>query len=186
MTLHHLLSHTSGVPNELIAAFKKDPSIATLELSTDEAVQRFASGALQFEPGARFDYSHSNWMLVKAVIEKVSGRTYAQELQRVLVTPLGPRTPASSRGLRARAARRAGLRRRAPRAEARRDANPAFVQAAGGFYSTAPDLLTLTRAVYGGKVLSALAEEAHHRLRADEDYSYGGRMLKLPLGGAEK
>lgn len=188
VTLHHLLSHTSGVPNELIAAFKKDPSISSLELSTDEAVKRFASGALQFEPGARFDYAHSNWILVKAVIEKVSGRTYAQEVQRVLLAPLHLKNSGTFSGDFARVPRAAqGYAQVRPEPKRGGTPNPAFIQAAGGFYATAQDLLTLTRAVYGGKLLTPASLKALTTVYvADEGYSYGGRMRTLTLGSAQK
>ncbi|MBF5042004.1 beta-lactamase family protein [Aggregicoccus sp. 17bor-14] len=188
VTLHHLLSHTSGVPNDLVASFKKDPSIATLDLSMDEAVKRFASGDLAFEPGARFDYSHSNWVLVKAIIERVTGRTYAQEVQRVLLRPLRLKSAGIFTGDFARVPRAAqGYSAIHPAPKRGGTPNPSFIECAGGYYSSAKDLLTLTRAVYGGKVLSA---DALKRLTTvyvpEEAYSYGGRMRTLTLGGREK
>ncbi len=74
VTLHHLLSHTSGIPNDIITAYRADRGLAKVELPMATAVERYASGALQFEPGARFDYAHSNWILVRAIIESAGIR----------------------------------------------------------------------------------------------------------------
>jgi CubicO group peptidase (beta-lactamase class C family) len=67
ITLRHLLSHSSGVPNDIAAARKADPQVAFAELEQMEAVRRYASGDLRFTPGSAWDYSHSNWLIVKAI-----------------------------------------------------------------------------------------------------------------------
>ncbi|MTW12802.1 serine hydrolase [Pseudoduganella eburnea] len=50
LTLRHLMSHSSGVPNDLISARKADPVVAHTELEQMEAVKRYASGDLRFVP----------------------------------------------------------------------------------------------------------------------------------------
>ena len=90
LTLHVLMSHTSGLPNDVIAALKNDSDLNHYEkVSTDEAVSRFASGNLKFPPGTQFDYVHSNWIVVEAIIEKVTGMSYARAVDDLLVKPLG-------------------------------------------------------------------------------------------------
>ena len=89
MTLHHLLTHTSGIPNEVVAALRRDSTVARQSLPADEAIRRYAGGALLFEPGARFDYSHSNWIVVAAVIERVTGRSVSANVRALLTEPLG-------------------------------------------------------------------------------------------------
>ncbi|WP_214676479.1 serine hydrolase, partial [Escherichia coli] len=53
------------------------------------AVRRYASGDLAFAPGTEWDYSHSNWLIAKAIVERVSGQPYAALVDRLLVRPLG-------------------------------------------------------------------------------------------------
>ena len=187
VTLHHLLSHTSGVPNDVIAAFRKDRSMASVELPMATAVERYASGALQFEPGARFDYSQSNWILVRAIIERVSGQSYEENVRRLLAPVELKDTgifvgdfsaiPASAMGY--TSVKPAPVRSSVP--------TPAFMAGAGGAFSTATDLLTLTRALHEGKLVS---RESLQKLWtpyvADEGYAYGGRVKTLTLGGREE
>ncbi|CAM4018092.1 serine hydrolase domain-containing protein [Corallococcus exiguus] len=88
LTLRYLISHGSGLPNGLMEAAKKDPSIERETRPLAEAVTLYASGDLVFTPGSRFDYNITNWILVQAILERVSGQSYAQLAQRVVFKPL--------------------------------------------------------------------------------------------------
>lgn len=187
VTLHHLLSHTSGVPNDLIAAFRADKKVAEVELPLGTAVERFASGALQFEPGARFDYSHSNWILVKAIIENASGRSYEANVQRLL-GPLKLKDTGIFAGDFSQVPGSAvGYTELRPEPKRYLTPNPAFIAATGGTFSTAADLLTLTRALYGGRLISKKSlQKLSTPYVADEGYGYGGRVKTLKLGGRDE
>ena len=73
VTLEHLLTHTSGVPSytDLPEWF---PHVRE-ELTPRQIVEMFGPKPLEFEPGSRFKYSNSGYLLLGLVIEKVSGRT---------------------------------------------------------------------------------------------------------------
>ncbi|MCP3141632.1 serine hydrolase domain-containing protein [Pyxidicoccus xibeiensis] len=188
VTLHHLLSHTSGVPNDLATAFRANREIAKEELSTAAAVERYASGALQFEPGSRFDYSHSNWILVRAIIESATGRTYEQNVQRFL-EPLKLKDTGIFSGDFSSAVPGSAMGYTSVRPQPARSSipNPVFIACAGGAYSTATDLLTLSRALHAGKLVSPKAlEQLRTPYVADEGYSYGGRVKTLKLGGRDE
>jgi CubicO group peptidase (beta-lactamase class C family) len=89
VTIHHLLSHTSGIHN-----FTDDASFTTdnkLKLSHDQIVARFRERPLQFTPGEKFSYSNSNYFLLGMIIEKVTGQSYGDVLSRRLFRPLGMR-----------------------------------------------------------------------------------------------
>jgi D-alanyl-D-alanine carboxypeptidase len=179
VTLHHLLSHTSGVPNDLTTAFREDRGLAKVELPLETAVERYASGALQFEPGARFDYSHSNWLLVKAIIERASGRSYEENVQRLLGPLKLKDTGIFSGEFSSVPGSAVPTRASIP--------NPTFIACAGGTFSTAADLLTLNRALHEGRLVS---RESLQKLWtpyvADEGYGYGGRVKTLKLGGRDE
>jgi len=185
VTLHHLLTHTSGIPNDVVAALRRDSTVARQSLPSAEAIRRYAAGALLFEPGARFDYSHSNWIVVAAVIERVTGRSVAANLRALLTGPLGLRdtgtftgdfagVPGSAWGY-------SGLR---PAPGRRASPMPDFLVSAGGIHSTGPDLLRLMDAVYGGRVLSAASLRRLDQVYVPgEDYAYGSRVRQVMLGG---
>jgi len=183
VTLHHLLSHISGVPNDIVAALKNDPVLAAYaSIDPDLAVEKFASGALLFEPGQRFDYSHSNWLLVRAIIEHVSGQSYAENVTSVLLKPLGLKNsgimPADFEDMQNAAKGYVALDP-VPQLAARERSGPIpdLMAAIGGFYATGEDLVALLNGVYRGPILS---DESRARLwnviTAEEGYAYGGRV----------
>jgi D-alanyl-D-alanine carboxypeptidase len=179
VTLHHLLSHTSGLPNDLIAAFEDDPSLLTSTIGTREAVRRYASGELAFAPGSRFDYAHSNWILVQAVVEQVTGQPYAEVVRRQIAEPAGLEHTGVAQGDFDRHHVALGYRDGAPAPTAL----PSFLQATGGAYSTAPDLLRLSHAVASGALLSPASRHALHTVYSDdEQYAYGGRVRSARIG----
>ncbi|MGB3294479.1 MAG: serine hydrolase domain-containing protein, partial [Phormidesmis sp.] len=90
ITVHHLLTHTSGIPEYLNPALFPD-FLDWMRLSTtlDQLVDRFRDLPLEFEPGERFRYGNSGYVLLTQIIETVSAQTYADYLQANLFDPLG-------------------------------------------------------------------------------------------------
>jgi D-alanyl-D-alanine carboxypeptidase len=87
VTLHHLLSHTSGIYNlTQTADFVKEHAAAQ---TRDEILARIKAHPLAFVPGERFEYSNSNYYLLALVIEKVSGRAFETVLNDRILEPLG-------------------------------------------------------------------------------------------------
>src|SRR5260370_27324953 len=87
ITLHHLLTHSSGIPN--MTSFPGfDKNISRDFYSPMQLVNLFADSTLQFEPGKKFVYSNSGYILLGYIIERVTGKTYEQVLQENIFTPL--------------------------------------------------------------------------------------------------
>jgi CubicO group peptidase (beta-lactamase class C family) len=86
VTLAALLTHTSGVPNYTDQpAFHKR---SREDLSHEELLATFKDLPLEFAPGERWRYSNSGYYLLGLVIEKVSGKRYAQFLDEHIFKPL--------------------------------------------------------------------------------------------------
>ena len=87
ITVRDLLTHRSGIPNytdELaFHTWKSRPH------TTDEMVERFAHLPLEFEPGADTSPSNSNYFLLGAIIERVTGESYATFVRRGQLEPAG-------------------------------------------------------------------------------------------------
>lgn len=185
LTLRSLMTHASGVPNDVDEAIKRDPATRELSLNNAEAVRRFASGNLRFEPGTDWDYSHSNWLLVKAIVEKVTGRDYASLVDGYVIQPLALHQSGLYSGSSLAVPGMArGYRRLAPQAESLDKPMPNFMVLAGGFYASANDLFVVMNGLFTGRLLSV---ESTHTLMAVErpaqHYALGGRTKTLAFAG---
>lgn len=79
VTVHHLLTHTSGLASYWGEEFNQKRE--TL-LTVSDHLPLIAKQGLSFTPGDKFQYSNSGFMLLGAIIEKVSGQTYHEYVQR--------------------------------------------------------------------------------------------------------
>lgn len=91
LTMHHLLSNSSGIGhwNE---APGMDPSTPA---TRDERLERVLRAPLQFEPGTQFRYSSPAFIVVGAVVERATGRQYANLLAEKILQPLALTSTAS-------------------------------------------------------------------------------------------
>jgi CubicO group peptidase (beta-lactamase class C family) len=85
ITLHHLLSQTSGMAHWGTAA-GFDPSVA---LSTTERIAGFIQAPLLSAPGERWSYSSPGFIVIGQIVERASGMPYADFLTEQIVGPLG-------------------------------------------------------------------------------------------------
>src|SRR5947207_15030960 len=88
VTIHNLLSHTSGVPSytSLPGFFQ---NVSRNPFAVNDFIKTYASGDLEFEPGTKFVYSNSGYFLLGAIIEKVTGKPYEQVLRENIFDPVG-------------------------------------------------------------------------------------------------
>ena len=87
ITIHHLLTHTSGIPNyTAFPKFMQDES--RNPYSPEDFVKKFDEKALDFTPGDKFSYSNSGYFLLGVIAEKLSGKSYEQLLHEKIFTPL--------------------------------------------------------------------------------------------------
>lgn len=175
ITVHHLLTHTAGIPNYTsFPAFFKDQSRDYY--SPADFVKIFCDLPLEFKPGERFAYSNSGYFLLGYLIEKVSGKSYAACLQDNIFNPLAMNDTGFDLS-------EPIIKRRAAGYEKQGDTyvNAAYIDmnlpyAAGSMYSTAEDLYLWDQALYTDKVLSAASRElmfANHVASRGSYYGYG-------------
>ncbi|MGC1524567.1 MAG: serine hydrolase domain-containing protein [Phormidesmis sp.] len=90
ITVHHLLTHTAGIPEYLNPeSFPDFLDWMRLPTALDQLVERFKNLPLEFKPGERFKYSNSGYVLLTQIIETVSAQPYADYLQVSIFDPLG-------------------------------------------------------------------------------------------------
>lgn len=85
ITMHHLLSNTSGIPDHTrFAEYTVRESLTPATI-----LARLNERELDFQPGAKLDYSNSNYVLLAVVVEAVSGLSVEEYLERNLTGPAG-------------------------------------------------------------------------------------------------
>jgi CubicO group peptidase (beta-lactamase class C family) len=180
MTIHHLLSHTSGVPN-YTAAPEFFENVSRNPFKVDDFVKKYASGDLEFEPGAKFNYSNSGYFLLGAIIEKVTGKSYERVLQDNILGPVGMKNTGYDHYGTILSKRAAGYVKIQNGYENAPYLDMTIPYAAGSLYSTVEDLYLWDQALYGDKVLSA-ASKALMFTPNLENYGYGFAIRKSTLG----
>lgn len=78
ITVRQLLSHTSGLPSYLTKPALLDKRSSAF--TPRQLIELFWTDPLEFEPGADFGYSDSNYVVLGAIIEKVTGKSYAEHM----------------------------------------------------------------------------------------------------------
>jgi CubicO group peptidase (beta-lactamase class C family) len=157
VTVHHLLTHTSGIPS-----FTSFPEYGTWKLAATSAaktVAHFRDRPLEFEPGERHVYSNSGYLLLGHIIERVSGQTYETFVKDNLLTPLGITDSGYDWNATILPQRASGYVRTPSGL-----ANAPYVDmhvphGAGALYSTAHDMLRWTQGLLGGGLLSPASLE---------------------------
>lgn len=151
ITLRQLLSHSAGIPNYTalpsFVDFTRDP------YTTEELVALFRDLPLDFEPGSRFSYSNSGYVLLTAVVESVTGRTYGEYVQEAFFEPLGMTRTAYDDAREVVPDRATGYERDGPGYRNAAYVDMSVPSGAGALRSTVFDLLTWSRALAGGEVL---------------------------------
>jgi CubicO group peptidase (beta-lactamase class C family) len=148
ITVRHLLTHTSGIPNyTALEGFE-----AKRHLTPEQFVRALGAHPLKFTPGSRFSYCNSGYNLLGFIIEKVSHEKYWDVLDHRIFGPL-KMTASYSRDLPRSGNRAAGYEKQDENLVPR-DSNLTDVFAAGAIVSSIQDLTKWARAIDAGAILS--------------------------------
>ncbi len=179
ITLFNLLTHSSGIFN-----YTSLPDFTTFDrrhMTPGQIADRVRDKPLDFQPGEKYSYSNTGYVVLGMVIEKVSGQPYAQFLQANIFTPLGMKDSgyedqAAILPLRARGYQRTkeGVLENADFL----DMSTPF--SAGALYSTTHDLLTWEKALFGGKVVS---RDSFAKMTTPFKGNYGFGLVIVDTGG---
>ncbi|OXM55079.1 alkaline D-peptidase [Amycolatopsis thailandensis] len=173
ITVRMLLQHTSGLFNHT-GQYNPDGTVTPgipwagkewvdLRFHTyrpEELVRLAVSKSPVFEPGARWDYSNTNYVVARLLVEKLTGRPFAEELDRRILRPLKLRdtlSPGAWPGMPQPYAHAyyqyddGGQRKTIDVTHQ----NPSWISSAGDMISTTKDLQTYFSALQSGKLLPA-------------------------------
>lgn len=168
ITLYDLMTHAAGYPDyyplDFVDRRMQKPVVP------DEMLRDYAGGKLDFDPGRRWSYSNTGYVLLGRIVERVSGKSFAEFLTDRILKPLGLThtvfdPPADHPGL-AQGYTAFAL---GPPEPAKREA-AGWIHAAGALYTTPTDLATWDIALVSGKVLKP---ESFRRMTTPRDLSDG-------------
>jgi len=172
ITLHHLLTMTSGV------MVSPGPGQSDAVKDRDRRVLQILEAPLNFTPGQRYEYSNGGYNLLAAIVEKASGQSFNQFLYEQLFRPAGLQatgfnvpvfqTPDWEKQTVARVYK-GETDNGYPWAN---NAAPWFLTGPGSILSTTGDLFKWHLALLGDKVLSPAAKKKLYTPVLD-DYAYG-------------
>ncbi len=158
LRVHHLLSHTSGIPDLMQRpgwGVRRTTPATMAELTEDSATY-----GLSFIPGERLRYNNAGFNLAADIVERASGRAFGDYLKTAFFDPLDM----ADTGLGDAPDLVAGHANFASGLTPQRLANVSIIPGAGALYSTLDDMLVWSRALHGGRLLSA---ESYAALLAD-------------------
>jgi CubicO group peptidase (beta-lactamase class C family) len=184
VTIHHLLTHSSGIPS----LFRSGPLAKITEaanaISATELIAYSKDLELQFEPGTKYEYSNSGYIMLAAIIEKVSGKSYRAFLNDELFAPLGmtstlyPDDPAEIIPQKAN-----GYSGFAGELSKPKYMHPDWELGAGGIHSTVEDLFSWYKALQANKILNAAQTKKllapHIKISEKRYYGYGWFLEEL-------
>ncbi|NJM53968.1 MAG: beta-lactamase family protein, partial [Blastocatellia bacterium] len=180
VTIHQLLNHTSGIPSytsrvDFFVEVSRDPYGVT------DFVKKFASGDLEFEPGAKFSYNNSGYFLLGAIIEKVTGKSYETVLTERIFKPLGMTNTGYDNHAPILPKRANGYQKTPTGYVNAPYLDMSLPYAAGSMYSTVGDLFKWDQSLYADKILSAASKKLMFTPGLS-NYGYGFGISDQPIG----
>ena len=182
ITIHHLLTHTSGIPS--YTSFPDyEAEVMPFAHTPAELVALFAELPLEFEPGTEWSYSNSGYALIGYIIEAVTAMTYPDAIQDMIFGPFeltntgypdpdyeGIATGYTSDGT----------------FEVAPYIHPSVAFSAGALYSTVGDLYRWDQLLYGDTVFDdpdtkALFFEEHTQVTGPIFYAYGWYVGEIAI-----
>ncbi len=153
ITIYNLLTHTSGIPS--FTSFPDYESTEAVATTPEKLVARFRDKPLNFQPGEKWEYSNSGYVLLGYLLEKVSGQRYKDFVQENIFKLLGMNDSGYDSNAEIILHRASGY---APSPKGPENAGYVDMSipfSAGALYSTTEDLLRWEQGLFGGKLLSA-------------------------------
>lgn len=170
VTIHHLLTHTSGIPN--FTSFPDYREKMALPCPPACTIARLRDRPLEFPPGERWAYSNSGYILLGYIIEKVTGQPYDQFLRETILAPLALDDTGYDQTAEILPHRARGYSRQSKTLRNAAYLDMTIPHAAGAMYSTVEDLYRWDQALYTDMLLPAAAREVLFT-PVKNNYAYG-------------
>lgn len=195
ITLHHLLSHTSGLAR--IQEIPDLSNILRIPHTSAQMVELFKNSPAKFNPGQYYDYSNAGYLLLSYIIELITKKSFGQVLQELILIPAGMHESGSDDNRVILKDRASGYNLVDNQLQNGTYIDMPLCGGSGGMYATAYDLCLWNQALYSGKIinqnsLGQMLSQHTQNLSAFDgcigwdlsyaQYGYGIRVGTLPNG----
>jgi len=177
ITIHHLLTHTSGIPSFTgFADF--DKTVSVLPNTLEKLIESFKNKNLEFKPGEKFNYNNSGYVLLTYIIEKVSGKSYEEFIKENILIPANMTDTGVDNNDKIVKNRAAGYSFNDNQTINAAYTDMSWPRGAGNLYSTIEDLYKFDRALYTENLLKQDSYKLMHTPFIN-DYCYGWGTKKI-------
>lgn len=167
ITIHHLLSHTSGIQDFV------GLNCPFASWTEKEFLDGLAKTPINFKVGTRFEYASSTYVLLRLVIERVTGNLYESNLKEHILKPAGMSNSGVFHNAEIVVNRALGyLSTEKEFKNALPIASHDIFLGAASIYSTAQDLQKFDQALYGNTLLDSRSKEQMYTM-VQPPYGYG-------------
>jgi D-alanyl-D-alanine carboxypeptidase len=185
ITIEHLLTHTSGIAS--YTGKSGFGEMVTRDMSVTQMIDFFKDDPLAFAPGSAYAYNNSGYFLLGAIVEKVSGMSYAKFLEQRIFVPLGMTQTAYEGFERTPTVRAAAHSKTAGGYGPSQPMSMTLPYAAGALVSTVDDLARWDAAITSGKLLKPASWArafTPYTLTGGASTNYGYAWHTVPLRGS--
>jgi D-alanyl-D-alanine carboxypeptidase len=168
ITLYDLMSHVSGYPDYYPLDFIDRRMLKALPV--DQVITEYAGAKLDFDPGSRWSYSNTGYMILGRVVEKVSGEPFGRFLERRILHPAGMTHSYFEPGKDVTGLARGYTSFALGKPELATLEADGWIFTAGGLYASASDLARWDLALANGKILKP---ESYRLMTAPRTLSTG-------------
>lgn len=172
VTLHHLLSMTSGITS-ITSLPNWRTELRFKDLSPAEVVAQVAALPLKAAPGEVYEYSNTNYIVLGSIIEKLSGKSYEQVLNERIINPLGLKNTGLDDGKKQLTNSASGYTMEKNSAAKADPVSIITPFSAGAMYSTTEDLYTWQSALLDGRVFKKKESLDAMLTPNKNNYAYG-------------
>lgn len=152
ITIQHLLTHTSGLAS--ITSLPDYASLRTVHSTPEQLIALFKDKPLEYEPGTKYSYGNSDYIVLGLLIEKISGQSYAAFLEKNIFSPLHMTETGVDDELAIIPRRAQGYVLKTNGIRHADSISMTVPFSAGNLYSTTGDLLKWEAALFAGRVVS--------------------------------
>jgi D-alanyl-D-alanine carboxypeptidase len=180
ITIEHLLAHRSGVADLADGSGKSNPRTPSDILAT------ITKGGSKFEPGTKYEYSNSGFVILGLIIEKLVNKPYGEALKQRITSKIGLNDTYSGTGLTDVSKNESFSYRYAGGWQQETETFISKAGGAGSLLSTPADMIKFIRALFDHKLVSKKSlDQMMQKNLGMEPFIHNGQTFYGHAGGID-